>query len=103
MKPHGLAVELDLARVRLVEAREDVREGRLPGAVLAEERVNLAGGRLEVHRVVRDHPRKELRDPAHANSGRGAGIAGASRCWNGGGGLLPQRVSWAAERGRGSL
>ena len=39
---HRLAVEEDLALVRPVEAREDVGEGRLAGAVLAEQRVHLA-------------------------------------------------------------
>ena len=40
-----LAVELDVALVRPVEAGEDVRERRLPGAVLPEERVHLADRR----------------------------------------------------------
>ena len=37
-----LAVELDLTLVLPVEPGQDVRERRLPGAVLAEERVHLA-------------------------------------------------------------
>ena len=38
----------------------------LPGAVLAEQRVHLARGSLEVDAVVRDDAREPLRDPAHA-------------------------------------
>ena len=49
-----LAEEGDLALVRAVEAGEDVGERRLAGAVLAEQRVHLADGGLEVDAVVRD-------------------------------------------------
>ena len=56
-----LAVEADLALVGPVEAGEDVRERALAGAVLAEERVHLADGRLEVDAVVRDDPGEALR------------------------------------------
>ena len=45
-----LAVQLDLAVVRTVEAGEDVRERRLPGAVLPEERVHLPDAGLEARR-----------------------------------------------------
>ena len=51
---HRLAVEPDLALVRPVQADEDVRERALAGAVLAEERVHLAGRGLEVDAVVRE-------------------------------------------------
>src|SRR5262249_12951984 len=87
---HLLAVELDLAGVGPVEAREDVGEGALAGAVLAEEGMYLPGRGLEVDVVVREHTRKRLRDPAHRDSGRGAGIAGASLWLEYSGGLLPQ-------------
>ena len=52
----------------------------LPGAVLAEERVHLAGGGLEAHVVVRDDTGEPLRDSHHADGRRrrGAGRAGAS-------------------------
>ena len=78
---HRLAVEEDLALVRPVEARQDVGERRLAGAVLAEQRVHLARGRLEVHVLVGDDAGKPLRDPVHADgrNRRGAGAAGASR------------------------
>ena len=62
----------DLALVRPVEAGEDVRERALAGAVLAEQRVHLADGRLEVDAVVRDDAGEALRDPAHRNGRRGA-------------------------------
>ena len=45
-----LAVERDVALVRPIEAGQDVRERRLPGAVLPEERVHLADVRLERRR-----------------------------------------------------
>ena len=77
---HELAVELDLPLVRAVEAREDVRERRLAGAVLSEQRVHLAGAGLERHIVVRDDAREPLADSDHADGRRrrGAGRAGAS-------------------------
>ena len=66
------------ALVGPVEAGEDVRERALAGAVLAEQRVHLAGGGLEVDAVVRDDARKALRDPAHRHRrpGRGGGARG---------------------------
>src|SRR5258708_6286475 len=42
VKDHGLAVHQQLAAVRPVHAREDLHQGRLPGAVLAEQGVRLA-------------------------------------------------------------
>ena len=55
----------DLAFVRLVEAVENAHERALAGAVLAEERVHLAGPHIEVDVVVGDHPGEPLRDAAH--------------------------------------
>jgi hypothetical protein len=40
--PHGLAVQEDLALVRVVEPVEDVHQRRLASSVLAEQRVHLA-------------------------------------------------------------
>ena len=54
---HWLSVQLDLALVRTIEARQDVRERRLACAVLAEQRMHLAGGRLEVDAIVRERRR----------------------------------------------
>src|SRR4029078_9922929 len=44
----GLDVEPDRSLVRPVQPREDVRQRALAGTVLAEQRVHLARGRLEV-------------------------------------------------------
>jgi hypothetical protein len=57
-----LAEQGDLTLVRSIETGEDVREGRLAGAVLAEQRVNLAGGCLEVDVLVRDDRGESLCD-----------------------------------------
>jgi hypothetical protein len=65
-----LAGEEDLARVRTVEAREDVRERRLTGAVLPEQRMNLACGGLEVDAVVRDDAREPFGDSPERDAGR---------------------------------
>ncbi len=76
----GSTAQRDLAFVGPVEAGQDVRERRLAGAVLAEQRVHLALGCLEVDGVVRDDAREPLRDPAEGDGGRHkkrAGEAGA--------------------------
>ena len=52
------AVDADLARVRPVEAGEDVHQRALAGAVLAEQGVDLAGAQLEVDVVVGDDARE---------------------------------------------
>ena len=102
MEVHLLAVELDLALVRAVEPGEDVRERRLPRAVLAEQGVHLADPCLEVDVLVRDDAREPLRDPAHPHGKRrrGAGRAGASLAHWTNGDCLPQRPSPAAGRSR---
>ena len=58
----ALAVQADLTLVRVVEAVEDVHEGRLAGAVLTEQRVNLSLAQVEIDVVVRHDPGKALRD-----------------------------------------
>jgi len=63
--------ELDLTLVRAVETGEDVRERRLPGAVLTQQRVDLSRGSLEVDVVVRDDSGKPLRDSPQRNRRRG--------------------------------
>ena len=60
--PLRLPAHADLALVGVVEPVEDVHQRRLAGAVLAEERVHLAGPELEVDRVVGDDAREPLRD-----------------------------------------
>ena len=61
----GLAVQPDLALVGLVQPVEDVHQRRLAGAVLTEQRVNLAARQFEVDMVVGDDARERLDDPAH--------------------------------------
>ena len=53
-----LAVDQDLAGVRVDQAVEDVHQGRLAGAVLADQRVDLAGAHVEVDVVVGDARRE---------------------------------------------
>ena len=60
----GLAAQADLALVRLVEAVEDAHERALPGAVLTEQGVHLAGLHVEVDAIVGDHSGEPLRDTA---------------------------------------
>jgi hypothetical protein len=75
--PHGLALDQDLALVRVVEPVEDVHQGRLARAVLAEERVHLVREQVEVDPVVRDDAREALRDTAQLQDG-GVGHLGDS-------------------------
>jgi hypothetical protein len=58
----GLAQPDDLATVGTVRARQDLDEGGLPGAVLAEQAVHLARGDLELDAVERAHARERLHD-----------------------------------------
>ena len=57
-------VDLDVAGVGTVDAREHVAERRLAGAVLAEQRVDLAAAQVEVDVAKRDDPVEALRDVA---------------------------------------
>ena len=57
-----LAVDQDLALVGLVQAVQDRHQRRLAGAVLAEQRVDLAGDHVEVDSVVGDDRAELLRD-----------------------------------------
>ena len=52
---------LSVAGVGLVVAGEDLDQRRLAGAVLADERVDLAGGDVDADVVERDLPRERLR------------------------------------------
>ena len=65
---HRLSVQQDLALVGTGEAVEDVHEGGLAGAVLAQERMDLAGAHVQVDVVVRDDARISLGDAAHLES-----------------------------------
>ena len=55
-------VEDDLALVRPVQAVEHVHQGRLAGAVLAQERMDFSPTEIEVDRVVGHDPGEALRD-----------------------------------------
>jgi hypothetical protein len=57
-------VDLDRARVGLLQAVEDLHQRALAGAVLADQRVDLAPGDLEVDVVVGEHQREALDDVA---------------------------------------
>ena len=90
-----LPVQLELALVGAVEAREDVRQRALAGAVLAEQRVNLADARLEVDaRRWRRRPGKRFVMPRIATADpqgeRRADGRLASSSW-----LRPQTREWA--------
>ena len=56
------AVEDDLAAIRRVGAGDGLDQCRLAGAVFAEQRVDFAGFRLEIHSVEGFDPRKRLGD-----------------------------------------
>ena len=58
----ALAFELDLAQVRLKCAGDDVHQGRLAGAVLAEDGVNLTRMELDADIRQRHHAGEELGD-----------------------------------------
>ena len=62
MELSRLSEENDLPLVGAVQAREDVGERRLAGAVLSEQRMDLALRRLEVDAVVRDDAGEPFRD-----------------------------------------
>ena len=65
-----LTPQADLAAVRPVEPRQDVGQRRLAGAVLAQQCVHLARGRLEVDVFVRDDGGESFRDPPHRDGRR---------------------------------
>jgi hypothetical protein len=79
VEAHRLAPELDRACVGLVEAGQDVRERALACAVLAEQRMHLADGSLQLDGVVRQHAGKALGDAAHRHRRRRAGACGGVR------------------------
>ncbi len=70
----SLAVHQDPAFVRARQPVQDVHQGGLAGAVLAQQGVDLAPTHVEVDVVVGHHPGVSLRDPPHLESW------GASAC-----------------------
>src|SRR5690606_35739425 len=73
-----LAVDQDRARVGLVKPVEGLHQGRLAGAVLADDGVDLTVPHDEVDPVVGDHPGERLGDAPQLDGGdvdaRGAGV-----------------------------
>ncbi len=65
------AVDDDASGVDPVDARERLDQRRLPGAVLAHERVDLAGEEPEVHPVERLDAREGDGDAPHLDDGAG--------------------------------
>ena len=63
-------VDPDLAAVGAIEAGEDVHQRRLAGAVLAEQRVQLARTELELRVVEGDRGAEALVDRLHAKARR---------------------------------
>ena len=61
---HALAVQEDLALVRLERARQRLDQRRLAGAVVADDREDLAGVELEVGAVQGDDVAEALDEPA---------------------------------------
>ena len=67
------AVDQDLAGVWAVEAGQDAGERRLPGAVLAQERMDLAVASFEVDSIVGQDAWEALGDRAHGHRRDGPG------------------------------
>ncbi len=65
----GLAVDQNFAAVRLVDAGHDLDQGRFAGAVLAEQRMNLAGFEREGNVVERLRRGEALGDVPHLEDG----------------------------------
>ena len=55
-----------LSLVLVVEPVEDLHQGAFPGAVFAEQCVDLPGLDVEVHRVVGQHPWEPFGDPVES-------------------------------------
>ena len=72
------AIELDFARIGALRAGKDLEQGRLAGAVLAEQRVNLRRPDVEVSILERQHARKALADPDHPEN-RAIGLCRSGR------------------------
>jgi len=68
-KAAGAAVDLDRAGIGLVDAGQDLDDGRLARPVLADQRHHLAGAQIKRHIEERLHPRKGLGDAVQAQDG----------------------------------
>ena len=69
LSDRALAAPGDRAVVGLVGAGEDLDEGGLPGAVLAEQTVHFAGLDLQVHAVEGADAGERLGDAGHGEQG----------------------------------
>ena len=88
---HLLAREGDGAGVDAVDARERLDERGLARAVLAHERVHLAGEHAEVDAVERLHAGEGDRDALHLDDRRGDGCLGHESLHRGCGGIRSVR------------
>jgi hypothetical protein len=68
------SVDADLARCRGIDAGQDGNEGRLAGAVLAEENMHFAGHQREVDPIQGSHAGKFLGYPGHLDERWHVGI-----------------------------
>ena len=75
---HLLAVDADAALVGRVHAGDDLDQRRLAGAVLAQQRMHLAGPHVEAYGLERLHAGKGFADVGELEDERRAG-AGAMR------------------------
>jgi hypothetical protein len=78
-EPDRLPAPADPAGVGLVRPREHLDEGRLAGAVLAEQAVHLPRADVEVDAVERPDTGEGLDDPVHLQQRGGAGRPDAGR------------------------
>ena len=85
-KMDGLAADADLAGVGLVDAGEDLHQRRLAGAVLADQRGDLAGIERQADIVERAHAGEGFRDAGKREQRRGrvrlaaSGLQHRERC-----------------------
>jgi hypothetical protein len=66
---HRLAIPLDTPRIGLQDAVDDLYQGALAGAVLAEQCVNLAARDVEVDSIVGDAAGERLGDAGQGEQG----------------------------------
>jgi hypothetical protein len=90
--PHRSAVHLDAAGVRRHEAVEDAHQRGLAGAILAHQRVDLAGCEFERHAIVGDDAAESACDVAQCHE----------RCDHGGA-RVADRTVWTGRPGSDTM
>ena len=65
----GGAADVDLAGIGAMDAGEDLDEGRLTGAVAAEQGMDLAGSHVEIDRIDGARAAEMFDDAGHPNEG----------------------------------